>query len=259
MTNRSVWTPPDKVILDSVRLHIQAFRFFADPESVDKTGFLKVFSIACDVLDGMQQLENTRNYAINGARFDNWVIMLAAFTILRLLRSEVAPYLDSKKGEQSYFGAIDLFRKLSVQTNDLQARGAIIMAQLWATLNIFRKQDESSDSLRLRIRSRLVGLLPRLLLLPKLTYSQALGVVFDCFWWWRAAFGGQENPYANASVSQSTADRTLENTPLDPNLVLPQAGSLPLIGDGDETILNAEFVPDVVPDWDWATALEMPF
>ena len=124
---------------------------------VHKTGFIKVFYFACNVLEDLNRLEATCDFATNGPIYDMWIIMLAAFSILRLLRSELKPYLDAKRGEQAYLTGIHLHRKRSVQNNDLQARGAVIMTQLWSSERIFKRADGLTDCLRLRIRNRLVG------------------------------------------------------------------------------------------------------
>ena len=56
-----------------------------------------------------------------------------------------------------------------------------------------------------------------------------MSVAFDCFWWWRAEFGGLSNPYTN------TAERLqLANEPVD--------GSVPGInGQGPHMDQNAGF------------------
>ncbi|GKZ25185.1 hypothetical protein AbraIFM66951_001118 [Aspergillus brasiliensis] len=229
----------EKVALDSVRLHIQVFRFFGNSTAIEKPGFVRLFSYACDVLEDLDQLEAHHGFVVHGPLFNNWVVLLAAFTILRLLHSELRQYLDYRRGEKAYFMAIDLFRKMSVNHNDLQARGIIIMAQLWTSQNIFRQNNGKPDGLCLRIRSRL-----------------AAGVVFDCFWWWRAEFQGQTNPYAdlphgmnNNGISHGVLDMPGPSSMFDQSLAAPLEEDRPI---------NSEFTADMIPDWDWATSLEIP-
>ena len=128
-------------------------------DAMDKTGFIRLFSIACDVIEGMTLLEKQGGSIVDGPVFNNWIIMLSAFIILRLLRSELSQILDYGRGETAYFTALDLFRQLSVGKNDLQARGIVIMSQLWTSKTIFQRSDGYTDSLHLRIRSRLVCML----------------------------------------------------------------------------------------------------
>lgn len=67
---------------------------------------------------------------------------------------------------------------MSVQAGDVMSRSEGILTQLWASKNIFKRSDGSFDSLTLRCGSRL-----------------AMSVVYDCLWWWRSEFGGQQDPY----------------------------------------------------------------
>ena len=128
-------------------------------DAMDKTGFVKLFSLACDVIEVMFLLQSQDGSIGNGPLFNNWMIILSAFIILRLLRSEMGQILDYGRGETAYFTAVDLLRQLSVGKNDLQARGIVIMSQLWTSKTIFQGSDGYTDSLQLRIRSRLVCML----------------------------------------------------------------------------------------------------
>lgn len=111
--------------------------------------------------------------------------MLAAFTILKIHRSELAPHLDLQAGEQAYFAAIFFAREESLQNNDLSARAASILGQLWNSQSIFKNKNGTVDSLTSRISSRL-----------------SMSTLFDCLWWWRQEFGGLGNPYENRQQSK---------------------------------------------------------
>lgn len=58
-----------------------------------------------------------------------------------------------------FFEAIRLSNKRSVRTNDLDARNAIILTQLWSCPRLFKREDGSTDGLQLLLRGRLVSLL----------------------------------------------------------------------------------------------------
>jgi hypothetical protein len=105
-------------------------------------------------------------------------VTLAAFTILKIVRSPLSEHIDLEAAERAYFLAIRFARRVTLQSDDLGARGATLMSQLWTSKNIFRYGSGRVESLRGRIRSRL-----------------AMSVVFDCFWWWREEFGGRPSPY----------------------------------------------------------------
>ena len=124
---------------------------------MDRVGFVKLCSLAYGLIEQLDILDNQGGFIVYGPRVNSWIIILAAFTILRLMRSELRQYLEYQRGEQAYFTAIQLCRRLSVEKNDLPARAAVIMTQLWTSKRIFQCPDGSTDSLRLRIRSRLVS------------------------------------------------------------------------------------------------------
>ena len=78
-----------------------------------------------------------------------------------------------------------------------------------------------------------------------------MSVIFDCFWWWRAEFGGQSNPYPDQEDSREThgAPPGLISAPLISMPAFPEADiTLPFI-DGDD---------DLFPDWQWAAGLTFP-
>jgi transcriptional regulatory protein LEU3 len=105
-------------------------------------------------------------------------MILAGFTILKISKCPIAPFLGQKDGERPYFATIVFLRKSSLENDDLYARGAMILTQLRTSHRIFKAADGTTNSLSLRIRTRL-----------------AMSVVFDCFWWWREEFQGKPSPF----------------------------------------------------------------
>ena len=58
-------------------------------------------------------------------------INLAALSILRILRSpDFDISVDRAAGEEIYFSAINLFKKATLLSDDLNARGVTILSQL---------------------------------------------------------------------------------------------------------------------------------
>ena len=84
------------------------------------------------------------------------MILLAAYSVLRIMKSPLKEHVNWQKGEQSYFKAIALVKKRSIQNNDLDARNGIIMTQLWSSNNVFKRANGCIDGLILDVRSRLV-------------------------------------------------------------------------------------------------------
>ena len=88
-----------------------------------------------------------------------------------------------------------------------------------------------------------------------------MSVIFDCFWWWRAEFGGQFFPYGEKD------DQDLPTADSGEPLISP----LPdLQSNGDESndpatyelpSFDLEFPTDdlgAFPDWEWAAAFKLP-
>ena len=87
------------------------------------------------------------------------MVLLAAYSILRIIRSELRNFVELQRGEESYFNAIKFVKKRSAENNDLDARNGTIMTQLWCSNKAFRQKDGTLNGLELRLRGRLVSLL----------------------------------------------------------------------------------------------------
>jgi transcriptional regulatory protein LEU3 len=118
------------------------------------------------------------NFATICPSFIDRTMTLTGFAILKLSRSTLAPHLDRNAGEQAYLYAVQFSKSMSMQNNDLGARAAAIMSNLWSSTKIFRRKDVHNESLALRLRTRL-----------------SMSVSFDMFWYWREEFGHMKNPY----------------------------------------------------------------
>jgi len=118
------------------------------------------------------------NFAFISQSFIDRTLLLAGFCILKLCRSPLAQHLDLAAGERAYFSAAQFSKTTSLQKNDLGARCAAILTNLWGSTKIFRRKDGSVESLGIRLRTRL-----------------SMSVSFDMFWYWREEFGHMANPY----------------------------------------------------------------
>ncbi len=141
-------------------------------------GLTELFSIARMVIDNVMALDQTQICAVSSTAYIHRSVILSAFTILKISKSLLKPYLDLESGKKSYFFAIALLRMNSLENDDLSAMGAMILTQLWTSSKIFRRANGAMSSLRLSVRSRMT-----------------MSVVFDCFWWWREEFGGRPSPF----------------------------------------------------------------
>ena len=117
-------------------------------------------------------------------------IMLAGSTLLRLLKSDFAQYLDTKDGKTFLLDCVNSLKLMSCANNDLPARLSQMLAQLWTSDRIFKSPD-GSPCLTLRIRSRL-----------------AISLMLDVVWWWREEFGGQPGVYSRRESSSTRKSYT---------------------------------------------------
>lgn len=184
----AVWPPRklDSIYYQCYRLYLLAYHFLIAAAFRKLEGFISLYAVACNLVNTVcQRSAVDENVAKIAPAFIHKTMMLAACTILKIHRSELAPHLDLEAGEQAYFASIVFAREGSLQSNDLSARGATIFSQLWNSQKIFRGKDGRIDSLSSRISSRL-----------------STSIVFDCLWWWRQEFGGSGNPYESRRQSK---------------------------------------------------------
>ncbi|PKK55027.1 hypothetical protein CI102_334 [Trichoderma harzianum] len=205
------------------------------PASRKLEAFIPLFAVACSFINtACQQSWNEGATAKNAPVVVQKSVMLAAFTILKIHRSELAPHLDLQAGEQAYFAAIFFAREESLQNNDLSARAASILGQLWNSQSIFKNKNGTVDSLTSRISSRL-----------------SMSTLFDCLWWWRQEFGGLGNPYENR---QQTRSETLVGSEGVTSYALPATGDVNAVPDIQQ---SAPFADEPFVDFDWAMNLDM--
>ncbi|OAL18756.1 hypothetical protein AYO22_10450 [Fonsecaea multimorphosa] len=180
---------------DFAHLEIVSFYFFTQTISTKPMHLIKIYD---DAVNAIEHATFIQDFALVCTFYFHRMLLLAAFCILKILRSDMNSAVDARAGERAYFKFILLLKEASVQHDDICSRGAGILTQLWASDNIFKRADGGRDSLSLRIQSRLT-----------------MSVVFDCHWWWREEFGGQGSPYElreeskTAKVSTSTEDASL--------------------------------------------------
>lgn len=265
-----------------------AFHFFAHPMNPDADGLSRFYSLCVSTINTATTMASTVNFASVSQSFVDRTICLAGFSILRLVRSPLAPHLDLASGEQAFFQAVQFLKNVSLQPGDIGTRTALIMHDLWNSNKVFRRKDGRIESLGLRLRTRL-----------------SMSVSYDMFWYWREEFGNMQNPYngdetvlvSNEAMQPSTPRKQPSSRPsrplltrnqayvqnqdhkfpvstapstvptaqqpltkFDPSLINPQLQVDPPVGmsfdtwDGSD--YNAPPILDQFPDYDWAAGFE---
>lgn len=146
--------------------------------------FVRLYAVACESLN-FNATDSEGSLEVQDCPIATSRLMLAALAILRIHRSQLAAHLDLETGQRAYFAAIVAFRNHSIQNNDLDARGASILSQLWHSESIFKTDEQSTDPLYTQVRTRL-----------------SMSAIFDCFAWWRKEFGSQSN-YSSGQIHQT--------------------------------------------------------
>ncbi|CAK7234882.1 hypothetical protein SBRCBS47491_009099 [Sporothrix bragantina] len=258
-------TSLDSIYLQCYHIHLLAYHFLVGPASRRSEGFIRLYTLACTLLLNTCDQEDTTNNSQGAVVkhcpvFIERALMLAAMSILKIHRSGdsssstdmISKHLDLELGERAYFAAMVATRELSLQNDDLGARGATIMGQLWNSKSIFRKKNGEVDSLGCRVRSRL-----------------SMSVVFDCLWWWRQEFGGQGNPFTEESRMQTRRPSPTpgadgaevmyqQRTPFEEGADAGTGGSGGGGGGFDAPDTEAFMFPgEPFSDYDWATSLNV--
>lgn len=138
------------------RLSLLVFHLFG-PENDDMLpGAVCLFKVCTEIMDLTAKLDATQSFAWYSTHYHMRMILLAAFCILRILRSKLRDVIPVNEAEQSLFKAITFVKSRSTQPTDLDAKYAVILNQLYSSTTAFRRDDGEIDGLHLDIRSRLV-------------------------------------------------------------------------------------------------------
>jgi len=163
---------------------------YNDSLTPDLQALTELYEAACSVIEQMISLDRAVDLAMYCTSYIYRMMMLAAFTVLKLKKSSFSRCLNMESVKSSYFSAMALAKKVSIENNDIPAKSTQVLKQLWMSNKVFMQDNEIEGSLKLRIRSRL-----------------AMSLALDCLWWWKEEFG-QSREYqmqkeASAEKSQS--------------------------------------------------------
>ncbi|RKK81428.1 hypothetical protein BFJ69_g3708 [Fusarium oxysporum] len=115
------------------RLAISAYYFFLQSHDFKRPGLITTFSIATEVLDAVSRLDAMQDFALYASNYYTRMALLAAFCILRLVRSQLKEHIDLRDAQQSLFKAISFVKRRSMQHGDLDERTAPESVQTGAT------------------------------------------------------------------------------------------------------------------------------
>ena len=198
-------TDLDRLYLSIAQLSIQVMYLFQSASNVDLASRSRLYTTACAVIDKVSKLDRTQALVHYATMYIYLAVLIAACVLLRLYKTTFSKYLDLESCKATFFSAINILRKLSLENNDTPAKAAIMLSQLWTSNKVFRNADGSERS-ELRIKSFLEK-----------------SSVFDCVLWWKEEF--RSDPVV-ASVQlgdrhYAAMDVASEKVPTDTFLPVP--------------------------------------
>lgn len=163
----------------SASLQLRAYWLFDHQESnARRNGVIGAYDTAIRLVSEIEKGESEGNPQ---RYLPFWTLNLcfaSAVLISKVIHSSYGKLVDNERGKSSFNTVIQIFRKCSVEDNDMTGRVTKILAQLW-TIHRTAQSDSSPGPPRLELKSRLF-------------YS----IVHDSLWLWREKYGGQ--PYNGA-------------------------------------------------------------
>lgn len=162
----------------------------------------RLYTSACSVLRQIETMEQSGTMKLATVPFYFfYATSLSSFTILRLLKASTAQYMDADAKDNLFLG-VSILNKISTEANDGPARLSTVLSGLWNSEKAFKDPD-GTEHLTLRIRTRL-----------------AMSPVFDCIWWWREEFGGQQGAYTLSDDQPLEDQRKLDTNLAQEGLAL---------------------------------------
>ena len=171
--------------LRAVGLHLRLSILFASPSSQDyNDGLFSLWQAATAFLERALKLESPPGSPAGNllAYSSNYVLQMitaSGFTLLKLLNSFFASFIDLEYGRKLFTETIRAIRAISVTKHDLPSRLAEVLAQLWkgsgaGSRHPIPTSHAMEKPLQLKVKCRM-----------------SMSLVFDSVWRWREEFQAQ--------------------------------------------------------------------
>jgi len=176
-------SPIEALYLKAAGLHLRLSAFFDSITSPNYiTDLLELYAATSTFLRAAFELETTEGAVLKYAsRHIVMMILAAGFTLLKLLNSFFARHIDVPSAKALFSNTIRGIRTISIANNDLPARLAEVLAQLWHSYGAGLRPSAGlggghapvpvDSSLQLRVRSRM-----------------SMSLIYDSVWRWREEF-----------------------------------------------------------------------
>ncbi|KAL9099774.1 MAG: hypothetical protein Q9163_004773 [Psora crenata] len=180
--------------LRAAGLHLRLSILFASPTSKDyNDGLFSLWKATTAFLESAFNLETSAGKLV--AHSSNYVLQMiiaSGFTLLKLLNSFFASFIDLAYGRRLFTETIHAIRAISVTKNDLPSRLAEVLTQLWKGSGAGSKSPQPvsnamENSLQLKVKCRM-----------------SMSLVFDSVWRWREEFQAQGRGNLEAALKNPT-------------------------------------------------------
>lgn len=212
------WLAIEMLHLQAVGLHLKLSAFFDPPQArTYKQDLQELYSAATNFLEAalrFPSLKYVGSYLMQ-------IILAAGFTLAKLLNSFFARHIDVPEARKLFNATISAIRSISINNNDMPARLAEVLTQLWRSMGAGLRTIPAvvDDSLQLQVRCRM-----------------SLSVVYDSVWRWREQFQFQGD--GTSAIVLDT------NNPTDPNVKEEAEGTPardPSMGPGPGNVMLPSF------------------
>lgn len=193
--------PLEVLCLKASNLHLRLSAFFSPSSTAsNKQELLDLYATAVGFLNYAMSCDSVRYAGV----YITQMLLAAGFTLLKLLNSSFAEHLDVAAGRKLFHATIRLIRAISINNNDIPARTAEVLVQMWRGMGAGMREvsKAADDTLSLKVRARM-----------------SLSVVYDSVWRWREQFTPQRD--GTIPILLDTSHPTDPDLPVDPELVDP--------------------------------------
>lgn len=136
------------------RMFIKGFEFYCKVDDRSPMRLIQLCTVVSSVVEVISKADEINDIVLYSSHMIYRATALAGAMLLRLARSHIPLPTDTRALESLYFTCVQILKKRSLQNDDLDARAATLLTQLWPSEQVFRHTDGSVDSLRVRIRNR---------------------------------------------------------------------------------------------------------
>ena len=173
-----------KIYLAGARLNLLLFYFFTPLGLLSRReGLVKAYLAAVEIITLVDVANRSSSMLLYVPADIYHLLILSCVTIIKLLGSSFAEFLDFDEGKRSFNRAISSLRQASVANNDTPARSTEILTRLWGAVGVAHSNGPRGEP-ALCIHSR-----------------GSASVLHDEIWRYREEFMGQVNAYPARGAS----------------------------------------------------------